>query len=172
MKGEERKSVIDLKEWELPILETLEDDLVKELAGRKLVVYLDEDALGEQLQRQVFDRVRELAAVAVNETITYWLQGLAAGADVPELCIEFPYLQGEETAPALTAAYSVGGEDRSRTELHRVDLGAALLRYWSDGADSAIKQRQAKVVSAALRELAGGIEATLAGRGIGPVRPS
>ncbi len=172
MKREERKSVIDLKEWELPIVETLEDDLVKELASRRLVVYLDEDVLGEQLQRQVFDRVRELAAVAVNETITYWLQGLATGADVPELCIEFPYLQGDETAPALTAAYSVGGEDRSRTELHRVDLVAALLHHWSDDADSATKRRQAKVMSAALRELAGRIDATLAGTGAGSFRSS
>lgn len=172
MKGEERKSVIDLKEWELPVLETLEDDLVKELASRKLVIHLGEDVLGEQLQKQLFDRVRELAAVAVNEAITYWLQGLAAGADVPELCIEFPYVQGEETAPALTAAYSVDGEDGSRTELHRVDLGAALLRYWSDDADSGTRQRQAKVMCAALRELAGRIEATLAGKGVGPHRSS
>jgi hypothetical protein len=172
MKSEERKSVIDLKEWELPLLETLEDDLVKELAGKKLVVYLDEDALGEQLQKQLFDRVRELAAVAVNETITYWLQGLAAGADVPELCIEFPYLQGDENAPPLTAAYSVSGEDESRTELHRIDLGAALLLHWGDEPRSLTQQRRAKVMGAALRELAGRIEATSPDRGAGPSRSS
>src|SRR6202035_3422454 len=78
---------VDLKEWELPTLDDLEENLVRELASKKLAIYLDEETLGKQLHALIFDRVRKLAQTAVNEAITHWLQGLGDGNDArfPEL---------------------------------------------------------------------------------------
>jgi hypothetical protein len=66
----------------------------------------------------------------VNETIEYWLRGLADGNDgrFPELSVEFPYLERDEEVDALTVAYVIANEDGTRTELLRTTLGQVLER--------------------------------------------
>ena len=164
MGGQERKFVVDIKGWELPVLDALEENLVKEISRKRLAIYLDEETLGEQLYKLLFDRVRQLAATAVNETITYWLQGLADGnGEYPELCAEFPYLRGDDTVAPLTVAYVVGSEDGSRTEIIRIDLSEALMQLMENETKSVQEGPRAKVVVAALRELADRFERAHAG---------
>jgi hypothetical protein len=158
-----QRKFVDIKEWELPALADREENLVRELASKRLAVYLDEDTLGRQLHTLIFDRVRKLAQTAVNEAITSWLQGLGNGnnAKFPELCIEFPYWQqtNENIAP-LTITYSVDNQDGTRTEINRMSLGSALLQLIENKSNlHAHSARCVSVMATELRDLAARIEA-------------
>jgi hypothetical protein len=131
MEQQQGKYVRDLKGWELPRLEDLEIKLVDELTG-----------------------------TVVNETIEYWLRGLADGNDgrFPELSVEFPYLERNESTDALTVAYCVDNEDGTRTEPNRATLERVLMRVVeNDPAREHMKQR-VKVVASELRVLAAKLE--------------
>lgn len=114
----DRQYVTALKEWELPRLNDLEDKLLDDLVAKAPARYLNRERLGEELYGWFLDRLRELVQPAVNETIEYWLKGLADGndGDSPQLCIEFPFLQRLENVEALTVAYCVDNQDGTRTE--------------------------------------------------------
>jgi hypothetical protein len=153
----QHKPITDLKGWELPQLDAIQDQLIEELANRKIVVSLS-TVLGERIHELIFDRVRELAETAINETILYWLMGLADGSDnsydFPEMCVEFPYLHTTEGVDPLTVTYSVNSQDDTRTELNRIDLNKALmLPLEGDGMSAGIEAR-AKVVAERLKQLA------------------
>jgi len=119
--------VDDLGSWDLPRAEELESRLLEELTTNMRVRLLRPEILGEELYAVLFARLREIAAVVVNETISYWVKGLADGNDgaSPELCVEFPYLQHESVEP-LVVDYCVDNQDGTRTRLHRIDLSTAL----------------------------------------------
>jgi hypothetical protein len=90
--------VKDLKGWELPRSEDLQDQLLEELIAKARIPYFDRDSLGDEFQHRLVDGLRELTQSMVNETIEYWLRGLADGHDgrFPELSVEFPYLERDE----------------------------------------------------------------------------
>ena len=159
MQADQGKYVGDLKTWELPRLDDLESKMVEELAIEARAIYGDRVRFGEELYRGLRDRLRELAATAVNEVIEYWLKGLADGNDgqFPELCVEFPYLEREENADALTLAYCVDNDDGTRTELNRTTLEAALTRLL-ENPRAALPMERTKVVAAELRALAARLE--------------
>ena len=164
MQQSERKYVEDLRAWELLRLEELEEKLTEELAGKARALYFDRGLFGEELYREFLDRLRALAGAAVNETIEYWLKGLADGNDgqFPELSVEFPYLERNENADALTVAYCVANEDGTRTELIRTTLGNALERVVEDRDRPEDMEKRVKVVACELRALAARLE-----RGLG-----
>lgn len=157
MNARPRTIVADLADWELPTLEDRLDSLVDELRKKKLTITLDEDTLGEQFYAQIFDRVRKLGATAANEAIWGWLQGVADGC--PELCVEFPYLNGSSKVTPLTLVYAVGAKDGSRTDLRRVDLEKESMEIAKS--DHRRRKPQARVAAMAskLRELADKLEA-------------
>lgn len=159
MQADQGKYVGDLKTWELPRLDDLESKMVEELAIEARAIYGDRVRFGEELYRRLRDRLRELAATAVNEVIEYWLKGLADGNDgqFPELCVEFPYLEREENADALALAYCVDNDDGTRTELNRTTLEAALTRLL-ENPRAALPVERTKVVAAELRALAARLE--------------
>jgi len=117
---------------------------------------------GERVHELIFDRVRELAETAVNETILYWLMGLADGSDGdwnhPEICVEFPFLLAAERVEPLTMTYSVTSQDATRSELNRIDLHKALMRSLEDSAISDGVKARAKVVADSLRGMADYLE--------------
>lgn len=158
-----RQYVTALKEWELPRLNDLEDKLLDDLVAKAPARYLNRERLGEELYGWFLDRLRELVQPAVNETIEYWLRGLADGnnGDSPELCIEFPYLQRAENVEALTVAYCIDNQDGTRTEILRVTLQEAL-EHALDAEDTitsdASRRTKTKVIAAELRALADRIE--------------
>ncbi len=160
MNARPRTIVGDLADWELPTLEGRLDSLIDELRKKKLTITLDEDTLGEQFYAQVFDRVRKLGATVANEGIWGWLQGVADGC--PDLCIEFPYLNGSTKVTPLTLVYTVGAKDGSRAELRRVDLEKELVEAVES--DHPRRKPQARVMAMAskLRELADRLEAKTA----------
>jgi hypothetical protein len=148
---------INLKDWELPALDELEENLVRDLARKKLAIYLDEETLGRELHTLIFDRVRKLAQTAVNEAITYWLQGLGDGneAQFPELCVEFPYWElHDENVEPLTIAYNVDNQDGTRTQLNRIDLAKALMRVVCSEDRGASTAQRISVMAGELRNLA------------------
>jgi hypothetical protein len=63
-------------------------------------------------------------ATAANEVIMGWLEGVADGC--PELCVEFPYLRGDDEVAPLTVAYTLGaqGGSRGRAQPRRPGGGA------------------------------------------------
>ena len=158
-----RQYVTALKEWELPRLDELEDKLLEDLVAKAPARYLNRERLGDELYGWFLDRLRELVQPAVNETIEYWLRGLADGndGDSPELCIEFPYLKRAENVEALTLAYCIDNQDGTRTEILRVTLQEAL-EHALDAEDTitsdASRRTKTKVVAAELRALADRIE--------------
>lgn len=119
-----RRYVQDLKTWDLPRVEELERQLTEEFGPKARVVFLGSERSGGQLQGLFLERLREIAGVAVNEILEYWLKGLTDGHDglYPELCVELPHLERGEDSPALTLTYCVDNEDGTRTELNRVAL--------------------------------------------------
>jgi hypothetical protein len=148
--------VTDLGSWDLPCTEALEKRLLDELVTKTRGKALRPDVLGEELYGVFLARLRAIAGAVVNETIDYWLKGLADGNDGanPELCVEFPYLQHNESVDALTMDYCVHNQDGTRTRLHRIDMRTALTQLLDDGVD----RRQAKVVAGELRALARQLE--------------
>jgi hypothetical protein len=163
MEQHQGKYVRDLKAWELPRLDDLEDKVVDELADRARAIYLDRDRFGEEFHTLFIDRLRELVGTAVGETIEYWVKGLVDGNDgrFPEFCVEFPYLERNENIDALTVAYCVDNEDGTRTELNRATLERSLMRLLENEATTELVKRRIKVVACELRALAQRLEAAL-----------
>jgi hypothetical protein len=159
------KYVTDLKAWELPRLQDLEDRLVEELIA-EVPPGFDRSRLGEKLYNRFLRRLRELAQTVVNETIEYWLKGLADGNDgaFPELCLEFPYLERGEEMDALTVVYSVDNEGGTRTELVRTTLSEALMRCMEQEPGPGDMRVRAGIVAAELRALAERIEGSTPAR--------
>ncbi len=159
------KYVTDLKSWQLPRLEDLEDSLVEQLRAQA-PPGIDREGLGEALYNRFLLRLRELAQTAVNEAIEYWLKGLADGNDgeYPELCVEFPYIERGEEVDALTVAYAVDNEDGTRVELLRTTLTQALVRCLEGEPAPAGLRSRARIVAAELRALAQRIEGSAAAR--------
>ena len=154
------KYVQDLPAWDLPRVEDLQDRLLEELSAKARRLLVNHEAFDEEVLAVFLARLREMAAATVNETIEYWLKGLADGNDgqFPEFCVEVPYLERGENTDSLTLAYCVDNEDGSRTELNRVTLERILLRAAeetrADDAHSCLK-----VVACELRLLAGRLDA-------------
>ena len=125
-----RKYVDDLRTWDLPRLEDLEYKLTEEFEPKAQVIFFDREKQGTLIRRKFLERLRELAGVAVNETLEYWLRGLTDGLDGrhPDLNVELPYLERGEDVDPLTLAYCVDNADGSRTELLRVSLDVVLER--------------------------------------------
>jgi hypothetical protein len=157
-----RNIVGDLAEWELPSLEDRIDDLIENLRPKMVQLGVDEATFGALLDALPQDRVRELGATVANEAICGWLQGNADGC--PELCTEFPYLEGDDDSEPLTVVYSVGAQDESRAEIHRIDLECAL----RDAVESVHlkKGRRSRLtmMASCLRTLATDLEEEAAGR--------
>lgn len=151
-----RQYVKDLKNWNLPRVEDLEDSLIDELVAKAPVSYFDRSCLGDELHRQFVARLRELARTTVNETIEYWLKGLADGSngEFPEWCLEFPFWQRGEDVEPLTLAYCVDNDDGTRTEINRIDFGRALMRLIENREPCANVRERAETMVAHLRELA------------------
>lgn len=151
------KYVGDLKTWDLPRLEDLEEKVVAEFADKARIVFLDRERSEGQLHTLFLDRLRELVGVAVNEVVEYWVKGLADGNDgqFPEFCVELPYLERGENTDALTFAYCVDNEDGTRTELNRVTLERVLVRILEGDVGTS---SQLRVVAAELRALAARVE--------------
>ncbi|MBS0377226.1 MAG: hypothetical protein JSS29_01970 [Proteobacteria bacterium] len=142
----------DLRTWDLPRLEDLEYRLTEEFEPRAQVVFFDRKE-GTLIRREFLQRLRELAGVAVNETLEYWLRGLTDGLNgrYPDLNVELPYLElGEEVDP-LTLAYCVDNADGSRTELLRVSLKAIVERATGGRTDvSGLRLRRLSIALGAL----------------------
>lgn len=158
-----RQYVTALKDWQLPRLDVLEDKLLDDLVAKAPGRYLNRERLGVELYGLFLHQLRELVQPAVNETIEYWLKGLADGndGDSPQLCIEFPYLQRADNVEALTIAYCVDNQDGTRTEILRLTLQDALdhaLDAEDRIASDASRRAQTKVIAAELRALADRIE--------------
>jgi hypothetical protein len=151
--------VAELKDWELPRLADREDDLVDELLHIAPPGY-DRERLGDMLYDWLAEELRNLAQVAVNETIEYWLKGLADGNNgrQPDLCIEFPHLERGEEVDALTIAYAVDNQDGTRTELLRTTLSDALERCLDAENELPDKRQRIRILAAELRTLAQRIE--------------
>lgn len=160
--GTTSRYVTDLGSWELPRTDAFEERLLDELITKTRAEVLRPEVLGEELYGVFLDRLRKIAGVVVNETIEYWLKGLTDGRDgeYPELCVEFPYLQHNESVDALTMDYCVDNQDGTRTRLLRTDLRTALTRLvetMDEG--TGVARTLAKVVMAAeLRALAQQVE--------------
>jgi len=163
MEPQQGKYVRDLKAWELLRLEDCELELLDEFAAKARVMYFDRALFAEELYEVFLDRLRDLMEKGVNETIEYWLKGLADGNDgqFPEFCLEFPYLQRNENVDALTLAYCVDNEDGTRTELNRMSLRTALQQLVDNECATEDLQLRAKVVVQELRDLADIIETSL-----------
>jgi hypothetical protein len=151
----------DLKGWELPRSEDLEDQLLDELIAKARIPYFDRDRLGDEFQHRLIDGLRELVQSMVNETLEYWLKGLADGWDgqFEEVAVEFPYLERDENVDPLTVTYVVANEDGTRTELLRTTLGQVLDRcFESENSTAADRKPRARVIAAELRALAAKID--------------
>ena len=89
-----------------------------------------------------------------------WLQGVADGC--PDLCVEFPYLNGSTEVTPLTLAYTVGAKDGSRTELRRVDLEKELVETVKSEYPRKKPKARVAAMASKLRELADRLEAKAA----------
>ncbi len=126
-----RRYVEDLRTWDLPRLEDLEEAVTREFASRARLVFLNSTGTsGSSLQELFLGQLREMARAAVNEILEYWLRGLADGHNgaFPELCLELPYVERRENCDPLTLSYCVDNDDGSRVELNRVPLSQVLDR--------------------------------------------
>jgi hypothetical protein len=155
----QRIYVRDLKTWDLPRLEDLEERLTAEFAGKARLVFLEGERSGGQLHALFLERLRELAGAAVNEILEYWLKGLVDGCDgrFPELCVELPYLERAEGDEPLALAYCVDNEDGSRTELIRITLDRVLERILDESPPAANNVRLENIARQ-LRSLAKSLE--------------
>lgn len=155
-----RRYVLNLLDWELPRLEDLEWPLVERLAEAARVRRLSDGSLEDALYDVVHGFLVQLAETAVNETITYWLQGLGDGNNGrwPELCVELPYLEKRETTEPLTLSYSVDNTDGTRTELNRTTLDAVISRLVQDADPPSSITGRVRIVAFALRQLADRLE--------------
>jgi hypothetical protein len=153
------KYVGDLKTWDLPRREDLEQKVVAEFADKARIVFLDRERSEGRLHTLFLNRLRELVSVAVNEVVEYWVKGLADGNDgqFPEFCVELPYLERGENTDSLTLAYCVDNEDGTRTELNRVTLEGVMERIL-DNVVSPPDLARLEMVSGQLRALARTIE--------------
>lgn len=160
MQPQRNRYVRDLVAWQLPRLEDLEDRIVEELATEARGILVKRAGFEEELYSLLLNRLRELAGTAVNETIEYWLKGLADGNDgqFPECSVEFPYLERNENTNSLTLAYCVDNEDGTRTELNRVTLERALMRAVEAQSAPGDATARLKVVACELRVLAARLE--------------
>jgi hypothetical protein len=149
------KYVQDLKAWDLPRLEDLEERVEAEFARSARAIF--RGRAEDELHRLFLDRLREMAGVAANEIIEYWVKGLADGNNgrCPELCVELPYLERGENVDALTLAYRVDNEDGTRTELNRVSLEGVMERLLEGEVGTSSQWR---VIAAELRALAEKVE--------------
>ncbi|WP_129646406.1 hypothetical protein [Peristeroidobacter agariperforans] len=120
--------VTDLSGWELPRTQALEDQLLEELVTKTRGRAPTPEVLREELYGVFLSHLREIAGAAVDETIEYWLKGLAEGFNgtYPELCVEFSYLQHDECVDALTIDYCVDNQDGTRTRLHCTNVRTAM----------------------------------------------
>lgn len=157
-----RNIVGDLAEWELPSLADRIDDLIEELMPKRVQLAVNEITFGELLDALLNDRVREMGATVANEAICGWLQGNADGC--PELCTEFPYLEGNDDSEPLTVAYSVGAQDGSRIEINRIDLECALLDTAESAHSKGGRRSRVTIIASRLRTLAKELEQEAAGR--------
>lgn len=148
------KYITDPNEWELPRLDDLALEVADELMA-KAPPGSDPMQFGDDLLDYLLPRLRALAQITINETIEYWMKGLADGQDGehPEFCVEFPYLERGEEVDALTMVYAVDNDDGTRSELLRTTLAAALVRCLEKDPPGEIPRR-ARVVAAELRALA------------------
>ncbi len=155
-----RNYVLNLPDWELPRLGDLEWPLVERLADAARVRRLGSESLEDALYDVIHDSLAQLAEIAVNETIEYWLKGLGDGNNGrwPELCVEFPYLERRETAEPLTLAYRVDNADGTRTELNRTSLDAVVVRVLENAEPLSSIAARARIVAFALRRLADRLE--------------
>lgn len=153
-----RNYVDDLRTWDLPRLEALESRLTEEFEPKAQVIFFDRDKEGTLIQRAFLQRIRELAAVAVNETLEYWLRGLTDGLDGrhPAFNVELPYLERGEDVDPLTLAYCVDNSDGTRTELLRVSLETILERVQNERTE--VSTLRLRSLSRALRALASSLD--------------
>jgi hypothetical protein len=160
MEEQQGKYVRNLKAWSLPRIEDMEGDLVDELAAKARTLYFDRDLFAEEFYVVFLDRIREIAGCVSDTVIDYWAKGYADGNDgqYPELCLEFPYLQGNEDVDPLTISYCVDNQDGSRTELSRIPLEEALTQLIESEAAPAPARRRVKATVSRLRELADKID--------------
>ncbi len=156
-----RNIVGDLAEWNLPSLDDRIDDLIEELRPKKIQLAVGEIAFGELLDT-LQERVREIGATVANEAICGWLQGNADGC--PELCTEFPYLEDTDDSEPLNVVYSVGAEDGSRAEIHRIDLECALRDAVKSARSKRGRRSRVTLIASRLRALAGKLEQETATR--------
>lgn len=156
-----RTIVGDLAEWDLPSLEDRIDDLAEELKSKMIRLAVDEIAFSELLESLLGDRVRTLGATVANEAICGGLQGNAD--DRPELCPEFPYLEGNDDSEPLTIVYSVGAQDGSRAKINRIDLECALLSVVKSVNSKRGQGSPAPLMASRLRTLASQLEQEAAG---------
>jgi len=153
--------LVNLLEWDLPRLENLEWRLVERLAESVRVRRLGAESLEDVIRDILHDSIIELVESAANETLEYWLKGLGDGHNGrwPELCVELPYLEHDESSEPLTMVYSVDNGEGTRIELNRTTLEAVMSRFF-DGSDlSARWSSRAKMVVFALRRLADKLDA-------------
>ncbi len=158
MPNAQRTYVKDLRDWDLPRLEALERAVTREIARTVTATCSD-----PELQNLCVRRARALAAVAVNEVIEYWLQGLADGngGRHPEFTMELPYLDAGESVDCLTIAYCVDNEDGTRMELNRTTLERVLLRVQDTSEPPSDLHRRIRSFAAELRALAARLDAGL-----------
>jgi hypothetical protein len=138
----------DLADWELPALDDLICALAEELAPKRIRLNVDEATFGDLLDDLLNDRLRVLAATAVNELIWGWLEGHADGR--PELCTAFSPLKDKNDSEPLTLIYSVAARDGSRAELNRIDLEYEL---WYAVASMETASERAKAAATLARRL-------------------
>lgn len=153
--------VTDLRRWDLPRAEELEYRLLEELTPNMRVRLLRPELLGEELYAVFLARLRDIAGVVVNETIEYWLKGLTDGlnGEYPELCVEFPYLQHNDSVAALTIDYCVDNQDGTRTRLHRIELSATLAQLVEKIHErTGVVHKSTRIIAAELRALAEQLE--------------
>jgi hypothetical protein len=101
-------------------------------------------------------------ALSLTRRSSIGSEGLTDGNDgaYPELCVEFPYLQHNESVDALTMDYCVDNQDGTRTRLLRTDMRTALTELLEriDDDGTGLECRLAKVMAAELRALAQQVE--------------
>lgn len=158
MNGPRHELLLNLPDWDLPRLDSLEWRLVERLAEGVRVRRLRAESLEDVFHEVIHESLVELVSSAVNETLEYWLQGLGDGNDGrwPELCVGLPYLEHGEDVDPLTLRYSVDNGGGTRIELNRTTLGAVISRFLARNEPQ--RPSRAKMMAFALRQLAENLE--------------
>ncbi len=158
MRKPRRDLLLNLPDWDLPRLDTLEWRLVERLAEGVRVRRLRAESLEDVLHEALHETLLELVSSAVNETLEYWLQGLGDGNNGrwPELCVELPYLEHGEDADPLTLSYSVDNGGGTRIELNRTTLGAVISGFLARTDPQ--RPSRVRMMALALRQLAENLE--------------